>query len=406
MGGAGFFLIAAQALAFAAVYILARGLGPIDYGRVGLAMVFSIYGYQFVQFGIDPLLTRMLVRDAPERAASRLAGWLRQKQCAAVLALLIAGVSLATSGHEDRLLLFLGVLDGVVLALSVPGAFDARSKTPLYFAFLTLRQAGYAGTALLLTVAFKPLLNPVNVVLVHLACLLTQISVEWFWVRRSFGALDWRGSLSEGVALWRMALPLAISAGAWHISGSIGPPALEWAGQKSELGPLVLSNQISMFLFSLTIIPTRIIQARLAHVDHTSAEFRRIVWRYFLLFAVAGVAAAIACDLLAPFIVPLVFSQKYQATVPLLQMDAWRVAGSAGGAAFIAAFVCEDRLWLRAGCEVLAFAATIAVVVIFIPAHGAAAAAAAVPVGRIVFTVLAATAFFLGARGQEPRAKS
>ncbi len=402
IGSAFLFMAIGYGLMFESMRILTRALGPGDYGRLGLALVFSIYSFQLVQFGIDPLLTRMLARDNAESASRRLAACLSLKFGSAAGVLLLAAAALLLRPDvEDRLLLFLGVLDGIVLAFSVPAAFDARQRTPLYFLFAAVRQFLYVCGALLFSSLLQAWMSPALVLVVHLLCIAAQVALEWRWALREYGRLDWHYAGRTAWSLWREAWPLALSAGAWQVACAIGPPLLKWHGLTGELGLLYASNQLAMVLYSLTIIPGRMVQAQLARVDPASGVFRKTVWTYALLFTLAGVAAAVACDFAAPWLVPFICGSGFSGAVSIFVVDAWRVVGFFAGTVFIAALVCEDRLWARGVCEVIALIVTAAVAVFALPRYGAVAAAGAVAAGRAAFAVSAAILLLTGKRSPD-----
>lgn len=286
-------LVGVQLLSFGSMWLVSRALGPDSYGRLGLALTAGVYAYQLVQAGLDAFQTRLLAQSTPEDARRILGGTFRQKQWAALLAL-IAGAILAVLWNrpEERTLIFIGVLDGVALAFSLSSAFDARGATATYFGFAVARQAIYLVAVALLIFVAPHWLSVQNVLILHLAAILPQLWLERRWIRSQYGPPDYSDSRSKGGEQVRAAIPLSIGSAAWQLAVVIGPPALEFTGHTNEMGWLVLSNQLAMAASSLSILYARFAMVKLSQIaDPFGAEFRSAWLTQTLQFsAVAAVS--------------------------------------------------------------------------------------------------------------------
>ncbi|MFH0940072.1 MAG: glycosyltransferase [Planctomycetota bacterium] len=403
---AGLFLLLTQLLLLASARIVSNALGDVGYGRFGLAMVFSIYAYQFAQWGLDPLLTRLLVRAKSEQAGAHLASFLRQRQLAAVVVLLVGiGVAASWSVADERQLVYLGLVDGLALALSIPAAFDARGRITLYFGLIAVRQISYLILLILLVSLWPTSVTPLLVLMVHAACILLQVSLEWVWVRRTYGALHWSGALAGAWSLCRLALPLALAAGALQVLCVLGPPSLVATGLEVELGFLVVSNQLVTALSGFMSVPARITHARLSALSPISRNFRRAVWLTAATLAAGGILISGLLSLFAPQVVWLLFGQQFLPAAPIFQVDAWRAVGVLASAVLGSALICQQRLRIYAGCHILALLVGVSIAILFVPTYGAIAAVGAVAVGRAAFAVFAGLAFLMPYNAARPQPK-
>jgi len=394
--------LAVQVLGLAVVLMVSRWLGPAEYGRLGLALVFGTYACYLSQWGIDPLLTRMLVRDSPDAARLHLAAFLRQKQFSGLLLLVLGGILAALwRVPDERALICLGVLGGLILSFTVAPAFDARSRIGAYLSFALARQSAYLLAVLALWLWGRAFFAAPAVLLASAAGLSLQILLEWRWVRGNYGALRWEGAFHAGWELWRAGAPMAIAFAAMQALTLCGPPLVDALGSAADLGLLVVSNQLAMVAVSFLGLLTRLAHARLAAIPDTGgAFFRRRVWLATLGFTVAGAAVALPLALCATWLVPLLFGPKFAGAAPIFAVDAWRAVGVLASAVLGSALICQHRVRAYAVCHVLSLLVGAGVAVLGIPAYGAIAAAAAVAIGRAAFAVFAGVAFLVAGQSR------
>lgn len=387
-------LVGIQLLSFASMWLVSRALGPGSYGRLGLALTAGVYAYQVVQAGLDAFQTRQLAQAVPDDARRILGGTFRQKQWAAVLAL-IAGALLAFFWNrpEERSLIFIGVLDGVALAFSLSSAFDARAATATYFAFAVVRQLIYLAAVAALIFVEPQWLSVQNVLILHLAAILPQLWLERNWIRKNYGAPDYSESLVRGGEQVRAAIPLTLGSAAWQLAVVIGPPALEFTGHTNEMGLLVLSNQLAMATSSLSILYARFAMVKLSQISNPfGTEFRTAWISQTLQFSAFAVVLAMIGTLTGPFIIERVWGAAFAATGALFMIDVWRIVGGFGGGVTSTALVCQSRLSTLAICHIISLAVGVTFALRFVPSHGAVAAVWAVVIARGMFLLVSALA--------------
>jgi O-antigen/teichoic acid export membrane protein len=345
----------------------------------------------------------MLVRDSPEAARLHLAAFARQKQFSSLVLLLLGGsLALCWRAPDERALIFLGVLGGLVLSFSVAPAFDARTRIGTYMFFSVLRQTGYLAAVLALWFFARGCFSALVVLIAAAGSFTLQVFLEWRWVRRNYGGLQWQGAGAAGWELLRQGTPMAVAFAAMQALTLCGPPLLETLGGAEELGLLVASNQLAMAAVSFLGLLSRLAHARLAAIPDTGgAYFRSRAWLVTLGFTVAGAGVALPLMLCSDWLVPLLFGRKFAPAAAIFAVDVWRCVGVLAGAVLGSALICQHRVRAYAVCQVLALFVGLAVAWRFIPAHGAVAAAAAVAVGRAAFALCAAFAFLVGGINHE-----
>ena len=398
IGAASLLLLASQMILFLSTWLNARRLGTEGYGRFGLAMSVSVCAAQFIQWGMDQLLTVKFVRGSAEESRQLLGLLLRQKQLAGILVLFVAGVASAFwKPADERELVFLGAVDGIVLGFTMPSLFDARGQTALWQFFAFLRHAVYVGAVLTLAILFKDYFSPMAVLSMHALAIMLEIILEQLWIQKSYGLPHWPVPPRATLPLWREAAPMALAMLAQQALFFIGPPALQFFKRPGDMGALYLSNQFSIAAASFIAAPAAVIHARLAAAHDPAkspAIFRRKVWIATLICAGAGIFYAFAFDVAAGKIASVFFT-KYAAAPGIISIDAWRLAPIFASAPLASALICAGRLRAFALAHIFALLAGAAVAAIYIPASGGGAAAGAVAAGRFVFLVFCLLFFVL-----------
>lgn len=392
-------LIGVQLLSFASMWVVSRSLGPDAYGRLGLALIAGVYAYQVVQAGLDAFQTRLLAQADAAEARKILGGTFRQKQYAALLVLIAGGIiALLWNRPEERSLIFLGIIDGAILALTMPGAFDARGRTATYFAYAAVRQAFYLVNVVLLANAVPGGFTLQNVMLLHLAAIIPQLYLERMWIRKHFGAPDYSEGSLRSMEQVRAAVPLSIGSAAWQCSMVIGPPILEFTGHSKEMGYLVLSNQFAMAAHSVSLLSARTAMARLAKIPDAFGSAFRKEWIYqTVFFIVASTAVALVGSMAGLLIIDRVWGAAFDPTLDLFRVDIWRIVGAFAGGVTSAALTCQSRLKTLAACHVLSFVGAVVLGFALVPKYGALGAVWAVVSARTLFFILSSICLLIPA---------
>lgn len=382
---------AVQAVGLAAVLVVSRLLGPQEYGRLGIALSLSVYAFFICQWGSDPLVTRNLVRASPADARRQIAAYIRQKQ---FLAFVLIGLALVLllllNAAADPLMIALGILYGVVQAFTMAPAFDARNRIGTYTSFAALRQVAYFLAVLTPYFAASLPRNALIVLAAGVCAVFVQLFLEWFWIRKNYGSLDWTGATPEGFKLWIESAPLAIALIAMQIPNYFGPLILEIFGRKESLGHLVLSNQLTIAAISFLGLIARNVHTRLSAInDPLGREFKNRVWVFTMSLTAAGIAAALVLSIASTWVVRA-FPASYAPAAAIFSVDIWRIVGALASAVLGSALICQQRIQAYMICHILAFGVAIVLAVTLIAPYDARGVVAASAIGRAAFPVFAA----------------
>ncbi len=399
MSAATLFLLGCQGLLLFAMQIVSQRLGKIGYGQFGLAMSISVYASQFIQWGMDQLLTVKFARGSADDARRLLGLLLRQKQLAALVAIFAAAIAaLCWADADARALIFLGAVDGVCLAFTMPSIFDARGKTATWQFFAFLRHSVYLIALLLFAAFYRDFFTPVSVVSLHLVCIFTELLLEQIWIRRHCCAPLWPAPASEALALWREAAPMALAVLAQQVLFNCGQPILRALGRDAEAGGLYLSNQLTIGAASFIVAPGAILHARLALHAHEGAAFRRRVWHIVVPCALAGIVISLAYPLVCGWIVRQFFKNLADSTPAILFVDTWRLAPILASVPLSSALICLGKLRAFAACHIVSALIGIGVAAALIPKYGAFAVAGGIATGSCACFFFVATLVFIDNR--------
>jgi hypothetical protein len=393
-------IVSQNVLNLGALLYLWHALDAGSYGEVGLALLVSVQACAFLQWGINPLLTRDLVRSSPDDARRLLGASLRQKQLAALF-VLAGGLTLAAmpSVPGGPLLIYLGLVDGAILGFTSPPAFDSRGRMATYLAIAHLRPATYLAGLVSLHSLAPDLFVPRAIVLVHAASFVPPILLEWRWIRKHWGPPDTAEAGSGGLRLWTLAAPIAVGEMALQAGNAFSPWAAQLLGQPREVvGHLAASNQLAVAMASLAVVPAAVIHAQLSadRSPGTQAFSRRVLVITLALLAVGIVVAALAMGV-ASFASPRL-PGKHSDALALFRIDAWRFVATLGSAAITSALICRHRVRTYAACQVAGLAMASVAALILVPAIGAPGAAGSLLIGRVAFVVTGLAAVMLAGR--------
>ena len=403
-----FGLLMQNVLSLLAMMYVSRALGAEGYGQFGLAIAFSVQAHQFMKWGCDPLMTRELVRE-PQNALRLLGAYLRQKQVASVIAL-FAGLLIAAwvgaNGDARWPLVLLGVIDGLILGFSVVPAFDSKGRLATHVLLSHLRPLGFLVGSFALHRFAPTYFSTQTVLIVHALAFVPGILLEWRWTARAHGGRpETRGSGREAWLLWRAAAPLGLGETASQILAYGSVPAFTALAHASATmqGHLSASNQLAVAMTGFALITVAVLHVHL--VSRRDPHGRRFLREILVLTgALVAICAllAVACGLLAPLIVPLVFGRAFEPAARIFALDAWRLLGTLGIGALSSALVCRGRIGLLAACQGVGLLAAVVLAWLFVPTHGAMAATAAGVVGRGAALLAAFVAVLATTRWSEP----
>ena len=380
--------VARAAVALTVGVLVARYLGPADFGLLSFASSFVGLFAVVATLGVDNVLTRELVQSPAER--DRLLG------SAFLLKLVASGVSLvlicfaAFAIYEDATTRWLVVLIAAGLLFQATNVVDmyfqsrVQSKFVVYVQFVQLLISSIMRIVGVFTSA--------PVIWFGLALLVDSVSlaVGLLWVYRAQGLSlsAWRVHASWAKRLLRSAWPLMLAGAMTSIYMKIDQVMIKEMLGSQAVGEYAVAVRLTevWYLVPMVIASSvfpAIVQARIE--NRALYEFR--IRQLHQLFAWIALLAAIPTSILAADVVRILFGDAFQAAGPVLTIQIWAGVFVFLGVASGKYLLAEDLtrvafMRTAAGC-----AANVILNLLFIPKWGVVGAAWATVISYAVATL-------------------
>lgn len=309
------------ALGFFVGALVARYLGPANFGQYAYALTFVAFFQAVAVLGADSIVVRDIARD-PQSAPVVLGSILRLR-CLASLICWLAAVAVAS-------VLDPGARDGIIMVAIVSAVmlFQAGDTVDLWFQSQTqsrrtvvAKLSAYlltGGVKVMLVLIHAPLLAFAAAFLLDYAGAAVALAVAY---RRFPTAQGWSYDGEVAKRLLRDSWPFLLSALSITVYMRIDQIMLKSLQGSYDVGifaaALPLSQIWQMIPMTLAIsFAPYVARQKLAGeaAYHTSLEL------VFRLFTALSLAAALATALVAPWLLPAIYGARYAASVPVLQI--------------------------------------------------------------------------------------
>jgi O-antigen/teichoic acid export membrane protein len=365
--------ILARALAFIAIALLTRRLGPEVFGMVAFATAIAGFLLIAVNNGVPELAARDVAADPS--SASRVyaaAATVRIGFALAAWAVVVTIALLLDRPPEARAVVALTGLSFVATAVDPSWALKALERAPAVVLVLLAAQAGYALGVFLLVdgpgaVARVPVVQ-------YGAELVANAAAVWLLLGRRLPAID----LGGGWALLSRARFLTASRLARGLTVSFDMLLLGAIGAAAPLGVYAACYRV---LFLLMVVGTAIGSAFLPALTRAATAgtgaFRRAASAAFTMSLAVGAPLSIGAALVAPDLLHLLFGSAYASGAVAL-----RLLMLAGGCFIVHSalgnvFLAREHTLALSRIHVVAAVVNVVVNVWAIPRYGIVGAAAA-----------------------------
>jgi polysaccharide transporter, PST family len=315
-------------LGFLLSVIIARMLGPADFGLYSYSLatiaIFAFLG----QAGIDALLLRELVR-APDRAPETIGQGLALRLAGSLLAGLTSVlVTVVAAAPESRAATPLVAIMGISGLLQSGWVVESWLQANRRFgAAARAKILAYVIGAAARVVALQTAEPLLALAIVNVVEMLLCTTFLW----RAFLQLVPPGrrplevpATSDVLRLWRIAAPMLLSAFTIAIYSRIDVFMLGRMNGNAAAGLYTAGSLLSEGFY---LVPTAVMGAvspRLAHLFVSDADaFAEHFYRFLRLLSLAGLVVAMGVTFLAPWIVPLLFGTSYASASMILQIHVW-----------------------------------------------------------------------------------
>lgn len=186
--------------------------------------------------------------------------------------------------------------------------------------------------------------------------------------------------------LWSQAWAYGLAAVLYPIFFQISTVLLKYIDGNIEAGifGIALAVMTAIYLIPATLYQKFLLSKLHRWAIHDPSKFWMVYRHGNIAMLVSGVLLAAAMVLVAPWVVPLVFGEKYRAVIPVLNVLAWCIPIRFLSAGVGSALLNEQHMRYRVYVMGICAAVVVALNLAWIPSHHELGAAAANVVGEIV----------------------
>lgn len=364
-------------LNIAVLGVVARHLGVEEFGRLNYAASLAAIFATLATLGIEGIVVRELVRR-PQDARTLLGTAAALRLVGGFIALLCVG--LAGFSHRDGHEL-------AVLAMLVAGGFvpQALEVTDLWFQKeIQSRCTAIArGVAALLGAGVKLKLVQMNAPLTWFAfalgldLALAATALVWTYQQRGGRISEWRFCRATARQLLREALPL-IGAGLLVAVYLRVEQVLvrELLGDGAAGVYFAAARLAEQWLVLPGLLVTSVYPLLVGSQSGDSPNHAGRMQQLFDALTLLGLLIALGVAAFGPWLVPLIFGEKYRAAVPVLLVLAWTAPVIFNGAARAQYFLLENLTFYHVPSALIGIAVNVSVGLWALPRFGPVGAAA------------------------------
>lgn len=370
--------------------LLARHLGPTDFGSLNFVLALASIFAAFTPFGLDGILARDLVRT-PEHSSALLGTTLLLQMLSGCIAMaLMCTVGYALVSEQSELLPLVAaasLLPVLRVAEIVKYPFEAKvsSRYPI---------AVECGVFLLMSGARMAMIEAgfglsAFVAIAVIEASLIAIGLTVLARNSALVPKPWHANLRTAKSLLRQGWPLVLSAAAVMIYMRIDQIMLAEISSEHQLGLYSAAIKVSEAVYLIPIVlVASMYPAILALQASESAHYQARMQELLDLLGGIAIFAALALTFSAPLIITLLYGSNYAAAAPILQIHAWACLFVFMGVAGSRWYIAEGKQRLSASRTIAGALTNVALNLLLIPWHGALGAAIATVISYAVAAYL------------------
>lgn len=375
------------------IYV-ARHLGPAGFGVISYATALMLIGSAFSRMGLQEVVVRDLLHDDAKRDVA-LGSALVLRLAGGVLAygaLLAYGLFIAADADTRLAVLVIGT--GVLAQpFTMVGAwFMARQR----FAPMVLANLGGVLICAALRIGFvlaeKPLVWFAWPIAAEIGLSAALLIAAYALTQGT--PLRWRVSRSRLQTLFVASLPLTLAIATNELNLRLPQVLLVHLGNTAAAGHYAAATRLSEALYFLPVIAcTALFPAVVGSFAKGGVHYARRMEALYGVLMWGGLAIAAPLSLLAPWLIGLLFGADYAAAAQVLRIHAWSLPLVALAVARSRALVAEGLVRFNLLASVVNLTLNVVLAWLLIPPLGAAGAAWASVLPRLVSAVALNFAF-------------
>lgn len=378
------------AAALAVNVVLARYLGPTDFGALNFAISFvGLFG-TFTYLGFSGIVTRDLVLHPEDRDELLGTTFVLKLAGAAAAILAIVGLARIVAPAPDMQLLIAIIAAGLLFDAFLVITFWFESRVEARYSVRATGAAVLGGAAL--KIALVLLKAPLVAFAIAVAAqkALTALGLWLIFRRRGASVRGWRFTGARARALFAQSWPLILSSVGALLYLKIDQVMLGAMAGNEEVGIYAVAARLSEVWYVLpTAVATSLLPGIVKLRKGSAERYRRALQRIFDILFVASLAVAIPVTLVAGPLMDLLFGPEYVASTLVLRIHIWTAPAMFMGAVLSKWLIAEDMLLFSFTRQGLGALVNVALNLALIPRFGAVGAAIATLVSYTVASYLA-----------------
>ncbi|QDV81484.1 flippase [Planctomycetes bacterium TBK1r] len=305
--------------------VVARYLGPADYGLIAVAASFLAIITPLITLGFDSVVVREFVTSEDRSrlfwtvfAARLLFGVLSY----AVLCVLILTHLLPTESRTEAIVLLIGCMPLTTLAFDVPRLIfqsEVREKWVVWIANAALAVAAIVKLILVAVEADVTSFAAVNACAVSVTVVATMASARMLGILPKLVHPHWQTFLKLTRECW----PLILSGLSIALYMNVDVVMLRLLEDPEVVGIYSVAARLSTFWF---FIPMALAQTLFPGLTRAYAEdqsqYKVALFRYLRLNTLAGYATVVLAEMFVPPLIYLLFGSQYVESVPCFRLHA------------------------------------------------------------------------------------
>lgn len=365
-------------LNFLVAILVARYLGPEDFGSLNYAIAFVALMSTISHLGFGGVVVEQLVRDrASQTDVMGTVFW--AKGAAALIAIILANLlaALFADRNSERLL---------VLLISFSMLFDVSAATRLIFearrdlrrvALVTSGSAVLIALARVIAVATRAPLWAFAA-LVSVQAMLTALGYLWTYSRHVDKNLRLPFRRHHAVQLLRKSWPLILSVAAATVYLKVDQFMLGQMLGMTSVGIYSVASRLSEFWYAIPIAVATSVFPSLVELKSSDPEkYERRIKQSIRYLLWASLLIAGPVSLLAPTLIVRLYGEPYRDAGIILAIHVWACPAVFMGTMVEKWFVIEDLLKFLIGRQLMSAAVNVGLNLLLIPRYGGAGAAIA-----------------------------
>lgn len=377
--------VASMVISLIATFIIARHLGPTNYGQLSYALNFTSLFAFLASLGIDQVLYRDLIKY-PEKRDVYMGTALRLKLVAAVITVFLCTLSAIIWSAKDisLFLIFLVSLTFVFTPFQLLGyefQAEAKAKYPSIVSLLV--------TLILNALKIVVILFDKGVIYLALIVLLEPIlyAIGYLYLRiKKYGAIqNWTFDRATAATMLKDSFPLIFSLAFFSVYSGIDQVMIKNMLSTESAGLYGSAVSISEAWY---FIPNIIVGALFPVIVNAkkiseSVYYERIK-KLFLLLAFISIGTALPTAILSKYLIRVIFGASFLGAVGVLQIYVWSNVGAALNLLAEQVLVAENLTAIISLTTFLGMASNVLLNIYLIPRYGMPGAAYASLISYLV----------------------